>query len=80
MRCNKCNSTGEYLGTGMMLVECDLCNAPEEEVSVIKAPAVEKIDRTTASYKEAINSIMKMHPKMKRSDAIKLFDKTYKEV
>lgn len=77
MICYKCGGTGEYLGQGMMMATCDVCSDSHEKY---KGPALENIDRKSKGYLDAIKKIMALNPKMSRTEAIKLFEKTYDEV
>lgn len=72
--CCRCNGTGEYLGSGMMTKSCELCAEPPE------LPSLDKIDRTTKSYKATIKSLMQADPKLTKSGAVKLFDELYYKV
>ena len=74
--CIKCGGTGQYLGTGMMLIYCDCDDAVAEK----KAPSLDKIDRKSAAYQKAIKNLMKTDPKLTREKAIKLFNETYNKV
>lgn len=70
MICYRCGGTGQYLGNGMMLTDCDACD--EEQVN-------DEIDRRSKSYRKAIKDIMDINPKISYQDAVKMFDKAYKE-
>lgn len=72
--CCRCNGTREYLGSGMMIKDCELCLEKDE------LPTLDKIDRTTKSYKATIKSLMQADPKLTKSGAVKLFDELYYKV
>jgi hypothetical protein len=65
------------MGNGMMLADCTLC----DDSGVISDPATidtPKIDRKSKSYHKAINEIMNLNPEISRFEAVKMFDKAYK--
>ena len=70
--CIRCGGTGRYLGNGMMMVDCNLC----DDKGQLK-PSVTKIDRKSSSYQKAIKDIMAINPTISRSEAVKMFDKAY---
>ena len=73
--CIRCGGTGRYLGNGMMMTDCKLCDDKGEA-----APSVEKIDRKSGSYQKAIKDIMAINPTISRAEAVKMFDKAYDKV
>lgn len=79
--CIRCGGTGQYMGNGMMLVYCD-CDETENsmEMKQNKAPPLNRIDRRTEAYRNAISNLMKSYPKLTRHEAIKLFNDTYDKV
>lgn len=74
MLCIKCGGTGQYLGNGFIMTDCNMCNGYSEE---IEAPPLVNIDRRTKSYQKAIKEIMDLNPKITRNDAVKMFDEAY---
>ncbi len=76
--CIKCNDTGQYLGNGMIMTDCNLCK--DKSSSKNSPPTLDKIDRKSESYQKALRDLMDLNPKMSKRDAEKLFDKTYEEV
>ena len=74
--CIRCCGTGTYLGNGMMITDCELCNDDTME-SKPQHVTLDKIDRKSASYKKAIKDIMKLNPKISHKDAVKMFDDAY---
>lgn len=76
--CIRCGGTGQYLGTGMMLQDC-YCDI-DEQPTVKKSVALESIDRRSKSYRDAIDNLMKLNPKLTRDGAVKLFNETYDRV
>lgn len=75
--CYRCGGKGTYLGNGMIITDCDLCaNLPSEKKS---APALDKLDRNSLGYKEAIKQLMDSQ-KIGKKEATALFDKTYEKV
>lgn len=70
--CIRCNGTGKYLGIGMIKVDCNLCNEKEQMLP----PAIDKLDRKSESYKKAVKEIMVVS-KVKRKEAVKMFDEAY---
>jgi hypothetical protein len=72
--CIRCNGTGRYLGNGMMMTDCALC----DEDNVSEQPTITpKIDRKSKSYQSAIKDIMALNPTITRQEAVKMFDKAY---
>lgn len=76
MLCYRCQGTGQYLGNGMILTDCNLCNGDGKSV-IIASP---KIDRKSSSYKKAIKDIMSINPSISREEAVKMFDQEYDKV
>ena len=74
--CIRCCGTGKYLGNGMMMTDCELCNN-NYTMSNHKPIPIDKIDRKSDSYKAAIKEIMELNPKISRKDAIKMFNDAY---
>lgn len=74
MLCYRCGGTGKYLGNGMMMTDCTLC----DDGKVIEKSAP-KIDRKSKSYQTAIKEIMAINPDITRAEAVKMFDKAYNE-
>ena len=75
--CIKCYDTGKYLGNGMVMTNCDLCDDDYVPPKVKAAPALDKIDRRSKSYQKAIKDIMAINPDIERNEAIKMFDNAY---
>jgi len=71
--CLRCGGTGQYLGNGMMLADCDCSEVLQKAIDSAEV----EIDRKSKHYKEAINKLMKLHKNMSRAEAVALFDKTY---
>jgi len=57
-----------------MMTECGLCSNQNAE---IKAPTLDKINRNSKSYQQAIRDIMASNPDITRKEAIKMFDDAY---
>lgn len=76
MLCYRCGGTGKYLGNGMMMTNCTLC---DEDGKIIE-PSAPKIDRKSKSYQTAIKDIMAINPTITRAEAVKMFDKAYDKV
>ncbi len=72
--CIRCNGSGKYLGNGMMMTDCTLC---DDDVEVVETP---KVDRKSKSYRAAIKDIMSLNPTISREDAVKMFDNAYEKV
>lgn len=72
-KCYRCNGTGKYMGNGMMMTDCTLC----DEDNVIKKPSLDDVDRTSKSYKKAIKEIMQINDNISKEEAIKMFDDAY---
>lgn len=75
MLCYRCGGTGRYLGNGMMMTDCTLC----EDGKVIEK-SDPKVDRKSKSYQTAIKEIMAINPEITRAEAVKMFDKAYDKV
>jgi hypothetical protein len=76
MLCYRCGGTGRYLGNGMMMTDCTLC---DDTGNLIKE-SQPKIDRHSSSYKKAIKEIMALNPSITKDEAVKMFDKAYNKV
>lgn len=77
--CIKCLGNKTYLGIGMIIVDCEFCCGNKKSIIKTDPPTLDKIDRTALSYKTAIKELMKSS-KLKRKDAVKLFNETYDKV
>ncbi len=75
MFCTRCSGTGKYLGNGMMIADCDLCD--DGEIIERDISPATKVDRKSKSYKTAIKEIMALNPEISRSEATEMFDKAY---
>jgi hypothetical protein len=73
--CIRCNGNGKYLGNGMMMTNCELCENTRNNDS-IKAPELDKIDRRSKDYRDAINDIMK-ESNLSRKEATQIFEEAY---
>ena len=73
--CIRCGGTGRYLGNGMMMTDCKLCDDNNEPI-----PSINQIDRKSGSYQKAIKDIMAINPTISRAEAVKMFDKAYDKV
>lgn len=72
--CIRCNGKREYLGNGFMMTDCELCLEKDNEKETI---ALDKINRNSKSYLQAIREIMASNPDVSRKEAIKIFDEAY---
>lgn len=72
MRCNRCFGTGQYLGMGMILTDCDC-----DEVMGTQSKPV--LDRRSRAYKESIAKLMS-EANMSKSEAERLFAEQYNEL
>ena len=81
MLCIRCGGTGRYLGNGMMMADCNLCDdgqyLPEKSEKSEKSEKNPKINRKSASYKKAIKDIMLLNQEISRDEAVKMFDSAY---
>jgi len=75
--CIRCGGSGKYLGNGMMMTDCNLCDEDNNEVSENKPKITPKIDRKSKSYQAAIKDIMALNPTITRPEAVKMFDEAY---
>lgn len=68
-----------YLGNGMIMTHCTLCDEDDDYFSpeAKPAPPLDKIDRRSKSYQDAIKDIMAINPDITRQEAVKMFDKAY---
>jgi DnaJ-class molecular chaperone len=87
MFCTKCNGTGQCLGNGMMITDCNKCDGygtislvvakpiAVESIPTVKATNVSGfIDKRGRHYRDAIKDIMMNSPGTSRDEAMKLFD------
>jgi hypothetical protein len=65
-----------YLGNGMIMTDCQLCAQDDNHYNKICAPTLDKIDRRSKEYRDAINEIMRTS-ECNRVKATQIFDKTY---
>lgn len=72
--CIRCGGTGRYLGNGMMMTDCALCDEDNEVENPQISPM---IDKKSKSYQTAIKDIMALNPTITRQEAVKMFDKAY---
>ncbi len=75
--CVRCGGSGKYMGNGMMLADCTLC---DDDYVASGAPVtleLPKIDRKSKSYHKAIKDIMQLNPDISRESAVKMFDEAY---
>jgi hypothetical protein len=87
MRCTKCNATGQYLGNGMQMTDCEVCDGTgtvrltDKFVgSILIDDPLNKlaaIDKRSRLYKDSIKEIMSTNSNMSRTDAERMFDKAY---
>lgn len=85
MLCVRCSGNGKYMGLGFMMRDCELCTdiygssfkkkAPA--LASDSAPALDKINRKSKSYKTAITDIMVSNDGITREEAVKMFDEAY---
>lgn len=78
-KCIRCNNTRRYIGNGFMMTDCELCADSQyisNDTARVDKP-IDKVDRRSKSYKDAINEIMRTS-KVNRAEATKLFDESYK--
>ena len=73
MICTKCYGTGEYLGNGFILTDCD-CDKISKEKST---SSLKDVDRISKSYNNAISDIMSINKYISREQAGKMFDEAY---
>jgi len=77
--CYRCGGSGKYLGNGMMLTECMLCDG-DGKINKIELPAIDKIDKRSKSYRKAIEDLQALHPKMSKDEVEDLFEETYDNI
>lgn len=75
MLCYRCQGSGKYLGNGMMMTKCLIC-----ENGHVKEESSGVIDRRSKSYITAIKDIMAINPEITREEAVKMFDKEYEKI
>jgi len=75
--CYRCGGSGKYMGNGMMLTDCTMCDDLNDngDTATLVAP---KVDRKSRSYRKAIADIMQLNPEITRIEAVKMFDDAYK--
>jgi hypothetical protein len=81
MKCTRCNGTGKYMGNGMIMANCYLC---DDEGDMVETNAVvseiDQIDRKSESYKKAIKDIRAVNPGISKKEAVKMFNDAYQKV
>jgi hypothetical protein len=82
MFCVRCAGAGKYLGNGMVMIECKDCDGfgKVEAKKVDEKKSIDKVDRKSSAYKEAIKEIMTLNPDISREEAVKMFDNAYEKV
>lgn len=73
MRCSKCMGSGQILGNGMMIQDCDCDDGLEREVKPIQ------INKRTKAYREAIDKIMASGD-VSREEAVKIFETEFDRI
>jgi hypothetical protein len=76
--CIRCGGSGMYMGNGMIMTECQLCKYGNVEARK-KYPPLDKVDRRSKSYNNAISDIMSTS-NISRAEAVKVFDETYDKI
>lgn len=69
--CIRCGGTGMYMGNGMIMTSCD-----RHVFDTDAPPTLDKIDRRSKDYRDAINDIM-TESNISRIEAEKVFDEAY---
>jgi hypothetical protein len=77
MLCYRCGGTGKYLGNGMIMTHCDLCDENKKINIIAKDLPKVKVDRRSKSYIVAIEEIMSLNPGIDKAEAVKIFDEAY---
>jgi hypothetical protein len=77
MLCYRCGGTGKYLGNGMIMTHCNICNEDKKVNIIAKEANNVKIDKRSKSYIKAIEDIMQLNPDINRREAAKMFDEAY---
>jgi hypothetical protein len=80
MLCYRCGGTGKYLGNGMMMSDCRICDDDGQIKALKQDSAHVKIDRRSQSYKDSIKEIMQLNPDISRAEAVAMFDEAYDKV
>jgi predicted nucleic acid-binding Zn-ribbon protein len=75
--CIRCGGSGNYLGNGMIMTNCELCDDDEIYPAKKYAPSLNKIDRRSKSYRDALKEIRKVNPDINADEAVRLFDEAY---
>ena len=74
--CIRCNGSGTYMGNGMMMTNCELCANNSTSPTEYSAPSLDKIDRRSKDYRDAINDLMKQS-NVSRTEATRMFEEAY---
>lgn len=75
--CQRCHGNGQYMGQGFMMTDCEYCTGGYHREKSNAIPTLDKINRKSKSYQNAIKDIMAINKDISREDAIKMFDEAY---
>lgn len=76
MRCVRCNDTGEYLGNGMCMTDCNLCSG-DTVSQLARKTSLPKLDKRSKLYQDSIKDLLDADPDLTRGEAVILFEETY---
>ncbi len=81
IRCSRCVGSGEIMGGGMMMMDCNACDGAGkiDDAPVERVAPVVKIDRRSSTYKEAIKKIMDLHG-CSSTKAVEIFDEEFSKL
>lgn len=80
MLCYRCGGSGRYMGNGMMMTDCDLCDdsgTPIKDDKPKEKASLAMVNRKGKSYQAAIKDIMSLNPDISRTEAAKMFDEAF---
>ena len=76
MRCSRCAGSGQYMGSGMIIMDC-YCEEFDEIPVKPKQPV--QIDKRSKSYREAIEKIMNTYD-VNRAEAVRVFESEFDKI
>lgn len=72
IRCSTCAGSGQVMGGGMMMWDCDSCDGAGKIIK--QEPRKFKMSKTDKSYKKAVKEIQDLDPSLTKEEAQKIMD------
>lgn len=72
IRCSTCAGSGQVMGGGMMMWDCDHCDGKGKITKI--EPTKFKLKKESPRYKKAVKEIQKLDPNLSEEEAQKVMD------